>query len=287
MAETHAAPPPSGTDSLLARAAPVRFLRRDPAHPHLVEPQPGRSTGGEQQLVRILRDLHDLLCQRKRTEQAMRETQLRTLRRLTLVSAQREAGGLQHCLRVGALSALLADALGEASAWCDQLFDAATVHDLGNFFVPAAILRKRGGLTEAEWRRVRDHTLQGARMLDASGSPLEALAAEIALNHHEKWDGSGYPARRRGSNIPLCGRIVAVADFVDSLGLASGYRSALPEDEIFTLLELASGAQFDPAVVCAMHALRPRLARVHELAAACAATAAARPDYPPWWRDAC
>lgn len=245
-----------------------------------------RHAGGEQQIVRILHDLHDLLGERKRITRAMRETQVRALRHLMLVSAQREAGGLQHCLRVGALSALLGDALGEPPAWCDALFDAATVHDLGNFFVPAALLRKTGPLTMPEWRRVRDHTIQGARMLDDGDSPLDALAAEIALNHHEKWDGSGYPAGRAGSNIPLSGRIVAVTDFVDSLGLASGYRKALPATEIFALLELASGAQFDPRVVSAMYALSPCLARVRELAAACAANLSKRPDYPPWWRDA-
>lgn len=290
MPQAHASPTAPGTDEPAAQpAAQGAFLRR-PCAPAAAAapavPAAGRASGTEQQVVRILHDLHAMLGERKHTLRAMRATQVRTLRRLILVAAQREAGGLEHCLRVGALAALLAEALGETPEACDRLFDAATVHDLGNFFVPAAILRKRESLNEEEWRRVRDHTIRGARMLDARNSPLEALAAEVALNHHEKWDGSGYPAGRKATNIPLAARIVAVADFVDSLGLASAYRDALPEDEIFTLLDLAGGAQFDPEVVSAMHALRPCLARVRALAARCALTAATRPDYPPWWREA-
>ena len=134
------------------------------------------------------------------------------------------------------------------------------------------------------------------RSVEAAQADLEAsveslsdtrvsLAAEVALNHHEKWDGSGYPAGREGSNIPLCGRIVAVADFVDALGTRASYRTALDEAAVFPLLDLAAGVQFDPAVVSAMHQVRPQLPRVHELAARHTAQATAGTPAPLWWRE--
>lgn len=287
MPQAHVSSTEHGADeAALPLSAQGAFLRHRCAPAAAMEPAAHRASGAEQQVVWILHDFHAMLGERKQTLRAMHETQVRTLRRLILVAAPREAGGLEHCLRVGALAALLADTLGEEPEACDQFFDAATVHDLGNLFVPAAILRKHEALSEEEWRHLRDHTIRGARMLDARNNALEALAAEIALNHHERWDGSGYPAGRKRTNIPFAARIVAVADFVDSLGLASPYRDSLRESEIFTLLELASGAQFDPTVVSAMHALRPSLPRVRELAAACAPIVATHPDYPPWWREA-
>lgn len=250
---------------------------------------PAPRTSGERdnyrQMFRILCDLRVLLEQRNRALRTVRAARRDAMRRLMLVSARREAGGIEHCLRVGALSALIADALGEPREWCDMLFDAAPVHDLGNLCIPDAILHKSGDLDDSEWRIVRDHPLTGARLLGGSNNPIETLAAEIALNHHERWDGSGYPAGRKGLNVPLAARIVAIADFVDSLGSASAFREALPADRVFDLLEVSSGAQFDPHIVPAMHALRPRLARVQELAAACAPTIAANTAYRLWWRE--
>lgn len=270
-------------------------LGRDslPSPPPPASPPPGgasaRGAGGARenyrQMFRIMCDLRVLLEQRNRARRTVRTTRRDAMRRLMLVSARREAGGIEHCLRVGAMSALIADTLGEPRDWCDTLFDAAPVHDLGNLCIPDAILHKSGDLDEREWRIVRDHPLAGARLLGGSNNPIETLAAEIALNHHERWDGSGYPAGRKGSNIPLAARIVAIADFVDALGSASAFRTALPVDHVFDLLELSSGAQFDPRIVPAMHALRPRLPRVRELAAACAPTIAANTAYRLWWRE--
>ncbi len=247
----------------------------------------GHRKAGEtyQQMFRIVDDLRKMLEQRNAALRAVHAAQRDAIRRLTLISARREAGGLEHCLRVGALSALLGAALGKPVEWCDMLFDAATVHDIGNFSIPDGILYKTGRLSTQEWRIVRDHPIAGAALLAGTNNPIEALAAEVALNHHEKWDGSGYPAGRQGSNIPLAGRIVAVADFVDSLGSASTYRDALPDDDIFHLLSVASGAQFDPRVVRAMLTLRPRLENVRRCAALWGPKFATSTDYPLWWNE--
>ena len=238
------------------------------------------------QMLRILQDLHAMLEQRNSAVCALRMAQHEAVRRLTVISAKREVGGIEHCLRVGAVSALLADALGQPRVWCDMVFDAAPVHDIGNLCIPDMILYKSGALSAREWRVVQDHPLVGARLLGSPSNPISALAAEIALNHHEKWDGSGYPAARNGSSIPLAARIVAVADFVDSLGFASAFRDILPVEQVFELLELASGAQFDPQVVRAMHTIRPRLPKVQALAATWAPMVVLNPHYPFWWHQA-
>ena len=253
-----------------------------------VQPAPPNRQAGDvyKQMFRIVDDLHTVVEERNAAMRAVRRAHRRAIRRLILIASRREAGGAAHCLRVGAISAVIAQALGQPVAWCNMIFDAAAVHDLGNISIPDAILYKTGRLTEREWVIVRDHPLVGANILGSSTSPLESLAAEIALNHHERWDGGGYPAQRKGTNIPLAARIVSVADFVDSLCSSSDYREVLAEDQVFELLELSSGSHFEPAVVQAMQAQRPQLARIRERAAECAAKLGTDIDYPPWWQVA-
>lgn len=236
-----------------------------------------------QQLYRVAHDLRVVVTERNDALRAAYRAQREAARRLMLIAARREAGGLEHCLRVGAISALLGKLLGKPSDWCDRLFEAAPLHDIGNIAIPDAILYKVGRLSAREWKIVRDHPIAGARLLAGTSSAIESLAADVALNHHEKWDGSGYPARRSGTNIPFAARIVAVADFVDSLGLTSSYRAGLPLDTVFALLEQASGAQFEPGIVRAMHTLQPLLGEIAERAHDCAVRFPLDSSYEPWW----
>lgn len=244
-----------------------------------------RASDAYRQMFRIAHDLRTLVAEREAARGALHRMERESLHRLALVAARGRRDEIEHGLRIGALCALMARTLGAAPVWCDMLFDAAPTHDLGNLWVPGEILDKPGRLGDAEWVSIRRHPLDGARLLGSSATPLHTLAAEIALNHHEKWDGSGYPAGRAGYSIPLSGRLAAVADFVDALGMRARHRDALGEDRIFTLLALASGMQFDPEVVRAMHAVRPQLARVHALAARHAAEAGTVAAPQPWWRD--
>lgn len=239
----------------------------------------------QRQIMRVLLDLKTMIRQRSQVLRQLERQHRDALQRLTRVAARFEHGGLAHCLRVGAVSALLADALGKPLRWCDMLFDAAPVHDLGNLDVPHDIVHKHGRLSGAQWALVRQHPLAGARLLGNAGDPLHELAAEIALNHHEKWDGSGYPARRLRTNIPLPARIVAIADFVDALSHDAPHHPALAEAHVFELLELASGAQFDPDVVMAMHGLRPLLRAIDTQAAEHARAAERSGTWPQWWRE--
>lgn len=221
-----------------------------------------------QQMFCIANDLKAVVTERNNALANVAKAQRRAMRKLVIVAARRETGGLEHCLRVGAISALLARILGKAAEWCELLFEAAPAHDIGNIAIPDAILFKASRLSNLEWTVVRDHPVIGANLLADAHNPIQQMASDIALNHHEKWDGSGYPAGRKGANIPLSARIVAVADFVDSLSLENNTRDKLADDTIFALLRSASGAQFDPRIVRAMHAVRPQLETIRILAAA-------------------
>ena len=123
---------------------------------------------------------------------------------------------------------------------------AAVIHDLGKLTVPVEILRKPGQLTETELTQVRRHPAAGARMLDAI-SALRPVVPYV-LHHHERWDGDGYPSRRRAEEIPLEARILAVADAFDAMVSPRPYRRALPTDASLAEVERCSGSQFDPTV---------------------------------------
>jgi putative two-component system response regulator len=236
------------------------------------------------QMHLIVQDLRAAVAERNRALLAARRAQRDTLRRLVIVAASKDIS-VAHCLRVGAISALIGRAMGQSQAWCDMLFDTAPLHDIGKIGIPDAILQKPARLSPEEWETMKEHTLLGARILSGSRSGLEELAAEIALNHHEKWDGSGYPAGRTGRDIPLAGRIVAVADFFDSVSSDRCYRNAFDAPEVLTLVNSASGAQFDPEVVDALLRIYPRIAAIQARAAEEAQHLNKPSEGNYWWRS--
>ncbi|GJD80047.1 two-component system response regulator [Methylobacterium gregans] len=156
-----------------------------------------------------------------------------------------------HIARVSAYVGLIAEALGLPPAERRQLCLAATMHDVGKIGVPDAILLKPGLLTAEERREMEGHAERGWRILGGSASPVMRLAAEIALSHHERWDGTGYPHRLAGEAIPLSGRIVAVADVFDALTTERPYKQAWPPERARQHLVDAAGQHFDPAIVVA------------------------------------
>lgn len=151
--------------------------------------------------------------------------------------------------RTGASAAALATILGFAPQEVRRLRRAAALHDVGKAAIPMAILGKPAALTRAERRTVEGHTLIGHRMLIAASGPNALAAATIALTHHERFDGRGYPHGLAGAAIPIAGRIVAVADVLDALLSDRPYRPALPAAQAVDLLAAESGSHFDPAVV--------------------------------------
>lgn len=154
-----------------------------------------------------------------------------------------ETGG--HIRRIGESAALLAKANGMSPDEVEAIRLAAPMHDVGKVAIPDSILLKRGALDSSERRLVERHAEIGHDILAGSRSPLIQLAAEIAMTHQEKMDGSGYPQGLAGNDIPLAGRIVAVADVYDALTSDRPYRAALPVDEAVGIMVAGRGVHFD------------------------------------------
>ncbi|MBW4024401.1 MAG: HD domain-containing protein [Proteobacteria bacterium] len=173
------------------------------------------------------------------------------IHRLCAVGEFRDDATGRHVLRLARIASRLASRLGCNDAFARLILETAPLHDIGKIAIPDSILRKPGALTDAEWQIMRSHTEIGNRILSGSGMPLLDLAAEIALTHHEKWDGTGYPRGLRGEEIPLVGRIVAVADVFDALLSERSYKKAWPLAEVVAFLRHESGRHFDPRIVTA------------------------------------
>ena len=164
-----------------------------------------------------------------------------------------------HIWRMAAFARQLAETLGWSEGRCDLLELAAPMHDTGKIGIPDAILRKPGPLDPNEWALMQTHSAIGFEILSGSVAPLFQLAAEIALYHHEKWDGSGYLKGLAGEAIPESARIVAVADVFDALTMKRPYKEAWPLERVVTTLREGSGRHFDPRVIAAFESCLPRL----------------------------
>jgi len=160
-----------------------------------------------------------------------------------------ETGG--HIQRMAHYSEIIARELGESEEYCDLLLKAAPMHDVGKLGTPDIILLKPGKLTESEFEVMKQHALIGFKILDGSASRLIQLAAEVAISHHEKYDGTGYPNKLAGDAIPLSGRIVAVADVFDAFTSKRPYKEPWPLDRAVQFLRDQSGSHLDPGCVAA------------------------------------
>ncbi|WP_367155266.1 HD domain-containing phosphohydrolase [Methylomonas sp. HYX-M1] len=154
-----------------------------------------------------------------------------------------------HIWRMAAYSRLLAEAVGWDSDRCKLLELAAPMHDTGKIGIPDSVLKKPGKLNADEWAIMKTHTQIGYGILKQSSAPVFQLAAEVALNHHEKWDGSGYPNGLSGKQIPESARIVAVADVFDALSMKRSYKDVWPLDRILGYFQDNAGNHFDEGLV--------------------------------------
>ena len=195
----------------------------------------------------------------------LRGSAVDTVLRLGLAAEFRDDQTGRHVLRMAHYSVAVARELGWLPENLDLLFHAALMHDIGKLALPDSILHKTGPLDLEEWAVMKRHPLVGARILSRSDSDILKLAEIVALTHHEKWDGSGYPHGLEGEDIPLVGRIVAICDVFDALTVCRPYKEALAFDVACMIVRQGSGNHFDPAVVRAFFAAETEVLRIHDL----------------------
>jgi putative two-component system response regulator len=242
----------TGDDSAEAR----RHCLRAGASDFVTKPfDPSEITLRVRNLLEIRR-LHLALARENRTlEERVRErteeltaSRIEVLDRLAAATEIRDDVTGHHTRRVGALAGDLALHLGTSDAVAELIRRAAPLHDIGKIAIPDQILRKPGPLTPEEYDVIKTHTTIGASILAGGDNALIVTAERIAMTHHERWDGSGYPRGLVGDAIPLDGRIVAVADFYDALVHDRPYRAALDSEVVLNMIRQRAGTQFESQV---------------------------------------
>lgn len=203
--------------------------------------------------------LHDLQALVREQTRAVSRAHEETIYRLVRASLCRDEETGAHIRRVGLYSEQLAAAAGWDAERVDQIRLAAPMHDVGKIGIPDAILLKPGRLARDEMATLQSHSELGAIMLAGSSSPVLQMAAEIALHHHERWDGAGYPSGLMGREIPEAARLVAIVDVYDALSHNRVYRKALPEAEVLNTMTSARGKHFDPRLLDLFLSLLPEM----------------------------
>lgn len=185
----------------------------------------------------------------ERRTRELENARFEVLERLTHAAEFRDHDTGEHTRRVGEDAASIAHILGVGEAQTELIRRAAPLHDIGKIAIPDAILLKPGRLTSKEFEVMKTHTTLGASILTNGKSDLIRLAEQIALGHHERWDGKGYPRNIGGEDIHIAARIVSLADFYDALSHARPYRPAWDQQDIWAEIERERGRHFDPLVV--------------------------------------
>ncbi|MCH1930838.1 response regulator [Shewanella sp. A25] len=181
----------------------------------------------------------------ERTQQ-LEITRYKIVQKLGLAAEYRDNETGLHITRMSHFGRILAEKVSNSSAWIEMIFTALPMHDIGKIGIPDAILSKPGKLTDAERLIMQQHSVTGARILGDDDDPLISLAKEIALNHHERWDGTGYPNGISGEQIPVSARIAAIADVYDALTSDRPYKVAWSAEKAFDYIAENAGTQFDP-----------------------------------------
>jgi putative two-component system response regulator len=223
---------------------------------NLLDVQLGRRMLVNQKLV-----LEEMVL--KRTEE-LSETRLQVVRRLGRAAEYRDNETGFHIIRMSQISALLSKSLGWSDGYCELILHASPMHDIGKIGIPDAILLKPGKFEPDEWEIMKTHVSIGAEILKDGNSDLLILASEIALNHHEKWDGTGYPSGLAGTSIPLSGRIVAVADVFDALTSPRPYKKAWSIGASVNYISENAGVHFDPEVVEHFKKCLPEILKIRD-----------------------
>ena len=221
-----------------------------------------------QRLEQMVRDrtgeMWSYVAELEKAQRDMRVLQEETIHRLSLAAEFRDDETPRHIQRMSHYCALIADRLGMDADRCELIRAASPLHDVGKIGVPDQILFKPGSLDAEEWAVMQRHCEIGHRILSGSNTPVLNLAATIALTHHERVDGSGYPQGLMGEQIPIEGRIAAVADVFDALTTNKVYRAAIPMAQAIEIMKEGRGRHFDATVLDVFLSERGRILGIKE-----------------------
>jgi len=192
------------------------------------------------------------------------ETQKNVIYRLARAVEYRDSDTGSHILRMSHYSARLAQEIGLSEEECEMILVASPLHDVGKIAISDNILLKPGALDAKEWGIMKAHTTTGGEILEGEDSKFLKIAREIALTHHEKWDGSGYPQGLKGEAIPMVGRICGVCDVFDALTTERPYKKAWTVEEAMEEIEKMSGSSFSPEIVKSFKKILPDIVQIKE-----------------------
>ena len=202
-----------------------------------------------QQLMKYADDMNKAILELKAVHQELRESFLDTIHRLVLAAEYKDEDTGDHIKRMSQYCALIAEKLGLSDEEVQNILYAAPMHDVGKIGIPDSILIKPGKLTDEEFEIMKTHTSIGAKILANSKAEILKIAEQIAIYHHEKWNGTGYPQGLSDDNIPLVGRIVGLADAFDALTSKRPYKDPYPVHVAFDIIKKERGEHFDPDIV--------------------------------------
>ncbi len=194
----------------------------------------------------------------------LEKTRSQIIRRLGRAAEFKDNETGNHVIRMSHYARLTAQATGMNAAQVEILFHAAPMHDVGKIGIPDNILLKPGKLDEVEWEVMRQHPAMGAEIIGEHKDELLQAAHCVAITHHEKWDGSGYPNGLKGEEIPIFGRIVAIADVFDALTTARPYKKAWTVEAALAMIEEGAGKHFDPGLMPAFRQALPEMLKIKE-----------------------
>jgi putative two-component system response regulator len=206
-------------------------------------------TDSYRQLLKYAEDLGRNFQRLKTAHDELREAYLDTIQRLVLAAEYKDEDTADHIVRMSRYCFLLAQNLGLPDEKSRDILYASPMHDVGKIGIPDAILMKPGRLTAEEFESMKAHTTIGARIIGDASAEILKLAEEVALVHHEKWNGKGYPRGLAGTDIPMSGRIAAVADVFDALTSRRPYKDPFPVEKALGIIREERGQHFDPDVV--------------------------------------
>ena len=190
-----------------------------------------------------------------------------TIATLTRASSFRDEETGAHVQRISFICVELAQTLGLSAAFCDCIRYASPMHDVGKIAIPDRVLLKPGSLDATEWAIMKTHSWLGAKMLEGGDSPYLQMGREIAMSHHERWDGTGYPVGLAGESIPLAARLMSIADVYDALRSERPYKTPFTHDAAVAIIANGDGrtspGHFDPAALAAFSAAQARMDEIH------------------------